>query len=113
MVEAAETAARFIAGRTRADLDSDQMLLFALARAIEVVGEAASKVTPETRAALPLVPWGQIVAMRNRLIHAYFDIDRDILWKTASEELPALLPLLPSGSLVREQKTGGSTNSCR
>ena len=50
--------------------------------------------TRETRTALSLVPWGQIVAMRNRLIHAYFDIDRDVLWKTASEELPALLPTL-------------------
>jgi uncharacterized protein with HEPN domain len=55
MLEAAETAARFIAGRARADLDTDQMLLFALVRAIEIVGEAASKVTPPTRAALPLV----------------------------------------------------------
>ena len=51
-----------------------------------------SKVTRGTRAALPLVPWGQIVAMRNRLIHAYFDINRDVLWKTASEEVPDLLP---------------------
>ena len=94
MVEAAETAARFIAGRARADLDGDQMLLFALVRAIEILGEAASRVTRGTRAGLPLVPRGQIVAMRNRLIHAYFDIDRDVLWKTASEELPALLPTL-------------------
>jgi uncharacterized protein with HEPN domain len=68
------------------------MLRFALARAIEIPGEAASKVTLETRAALPLVPWGRIVAMGNRLVHAYFDIDRDTLGKTASEELPALLP---------------------
>ena len=70
------------------------MLLFALVRAVEIVGEAASRVTRGTRAALPLVPWGQIVAMRNRLIHAYFDIDRDVLWKTASEEVPGLLPAL-------------------
>jgi uncharacterized protein with HEPN domain len=70
------------------------MLLFALVRAIEIVGEAASKVTPPTRAALPLVPWVQIVAMRNRLIHAYFDVNRDVLWKTASEEVPDLLPTL-------------------
>jgi uncharacterized protein with HEPN domain len=70
------------------------MLLFALVRAIEIVGEAASKVTPPTRAALPLVPWVQIVAMRNRLIHAYLDVNRDVLWKTASEEVPDLLPTL-------------------
>jgi uncharacterized protein with HEPN domain len=65
-----------------------------LVRAIEVIGEAASKLSADTRSATPSVPWWAIVAMRNRLIHAYFDIDRDILWKTVSEELPALLPLL-------------------
>jgi uncharacterized protein with HEPN domain len=71
MVEAAETAARFIAGRTRAELDGDVMLLFALVRAVEIVGEAAAKVTPATRAALPGVPWPLIVGMRNRLVHAW------------------------------------------
>ncbi len=91
MIEAAEAVARFIAGRARSDLDTDQMLLFALVRAIEIVGEAASKVSQETRDAAPSVPWAQITAMRNRLIHAYFDTDRDILWKTATQEVPVLL----------------------
>jgi uncharacterized protein with HEPN domain len=94
MIEAAETVQTFITGRRRADLDTDRMLLFALTRAIEIIGEAASKVTEETRALVPSVPWLRIVAMRNRLIHAYFNIDRDILWKTASEEIPPLLSLL-------------------
>lgn len=94
MIEVAETVERFIAGRQRADLDSDQMLLFALTRAIELLGEAASRITLETRSSLPSVPWLQIVAMRNRLVHVYFDIDRNILWKTAIQEIPALLSLL-------------------
>ncbi len=96
MIEAAEAAQRFVAGRKRGDLDQDDMLLFALVRAIEIVGEAASKVSPETKAATPDVPWPAIVAMRNRLVHAYFDIDRDILWKTISVEIPDLLSLLRS-----------------
>lgn len=54
------------------------------------MGEAATKLSNETRQAAPDVPWSQIEAMRNRLIHAYFDIDPDILWKTAVEEIPAL-----------------------
>lgn len=54
----------------------------------------ASKVSEELRSAAPGVPWGLIVSMRNRLIHAYFDIDRDILWRTATEEIPELLPRL-------------------
>jgi len=94
MIEAAEAAAGFIAGKTRADLDRDRMLLFALVRAIEIIGEAASRVTPQTRAAIPEIPWVQIVGMRNRLIHAYFDIDSEVLWKTVSEEIPPLQPIL-------------------
>jgi uncharacterized protein with HEPN domain len=70
------------------------MLLFALVRAIEIMGEAASKLSPEARAAMPAVPWASVVAMRHRLVHAYFDIDRTILWKTATEELPPLLSVL-------------------
>lgn len=94
MVEAAETVRNFIAGRERGDLDSDRMLLFALVRAVEIIGEAATKVSSEARSTAPSVPWNRIVAMRHRLIHAYFDIDRDILWKTAAEEIPEILPVL-------------------
>ena len=54
------------------------MLRFALVRAVEIIGEAASKVSFDTRATAPLVPWPAIVSMRNRLIHAYFDIDHDV-----------------------------------
>ena len=85
---------RFVSGRQRDDLDSDEMLRFALLRAIEIIGEAASRVSPEFRAAAPLISWARIVSMRNRLIHAYFDINRDILWTTATEALPALVPAL-------------------
>jgi uncharacterized protein with HEPN domain len=66
MIEAAETVATFIAGRERDALDHDRMLLFALVRAIEILGEAASRLTAETRAVAPAVPWPQIIAMRNR-----------------------------------------------
>jgi uncharacterized protein with HEPN domain len=62
--------------------------------------EAASRITQETQAMAPSVPWAAIVAMRNRIIHAYFDIDRDIVWKTALEEVPPLrlqlVALLPA-----------------
>lgn len=56
MIDAAESAPRFIKGRKRSDLEQDEMLAFALVRAVEVVGEAASKVTPESRMELPAVP---------------------------------------------------------
>lgn len=91
MVEASEAAIRFVAGRQRGDLQSDQMLLFAVLRAIEVVGEAANKVSGEVRAANANVPWKAIVGMRNRLIHAYFDVDTDMVWETLQVEIPAVL----------------------
>ncbi len=91
MVEAGESALHFVAGRRREDLDSDEMLRFALVQAVQIVGEAATKVSAQTRAANPSIPWAEIVQMRNRLVHAYFDIDHTILWKTATEEIPDLL----------------------
>lgn len=94
MIEAIQTAMDFVSGRQPADLDADRMLLFALVRAIETIGEAASKVSEELRHRAPDIPWGLIVSMRNRLIHGYFDIDHEILWKTATVELQALLPRL-------------------
>jgi uncharacterized protein with HEPN domain len=90
LADALNSAIRFAQGRERGDLDSDEMLLFALVRAIEIAGEAASQVTAETRAQLPDLPWSSIVGMRNRLVHAYFDINRDILWTTVTEAVPAL-----------------------
>ena len=94
MIEAAETACNFVAGRVRGDLDTDQMLFFALVRALEIVGEAASKLSAATRRSSADVPWNLIISMRNRVVHAYFDIDHEIVWKTATEELPEVLPKL-------------------
>jgi uncharacterized protein with HEPN domain len=94
MIEAIETATAFVAGRKAEDLETDRMLLFALMRVIEVIGEAASRMSEDLRLTAPDIPWNLIVSMRNRLIHAYFDIDRDILWRTATMDLHTLLPQL-------------------
>lgn len=99
MIDAAEAALRFIDGRERADLDRDEMLCFALVRAVEVIGEAASKVGAEARAELPAVPWSAVTGMRNRLIHAYFDVNLDILWATIKQALPTLLTQLKFAQL--------------
>jgi len=90
MLDAAEQALQFCAGRRLADLHSDAMLRSALVHMITVVGEAASKVTQPTREGLPDIAWASIVGMRNRLVHAYFDVDSDILWQTVTERLPPL-----------------------
>ena len=91
MIDASEAIERFMDGRARTDLDTDRMLLFAVVHAIEVIGEAAARVSDETRRLAPNIPWTAIVGMRNRLIHGYFDIDTSIVWKTVSVGIPALL----------------------
>lgn len=95
LIDAAETAIRFVRGRTRADLDNDEMLTLALTKLVEIVGEAAKQVTAETRQSLPEVPWSAAARMRDRLVHHYFDIDLDVLWSTIEVDLPALLTTVP------------------
>ena len=94
LADALNSAISFARGRNRSDLDSDEMLLFALVRAVEIAGEAASKITAETRAEFPDLPWSAMAGMRNRLIHAYFDVNRDILWTTVTEAAPPLVERL-------------------
>jgi uncharacterized protein with HEPN domain len=90
MLDAAEKAVAFTTGRSRADLDTDTQLAFAVTRALEIVGEAAANVSPEGRACCDL-PWPQMVGMRHRIVHAYYDINLDRLWETVTEYLPGLV----------------------
>ena len=94
MLLAARDAVAFAKGRSRDDLERDRQLALSLAKAVEIVGEAASRVGKETRDAHPELPWTQIVAMRNRLVHGYFAIRLDVLWQTVQDDLPALIALL-------------------
>ena len=94
MREAATYAQEMAAARTRSDLDENVMLRMALTHCLEILGEAASRVTPETRAQLESIPFAQIIAMRHRLIHAYFDVDLDIVWTTVVEDLPSFMSTL-------------------
>ena len=101
IAEALNSAFRFIENRRRSDLDQDTMLLFALVRAIEIAGEAASRISPEGRAELPDLPWSMMIGMRHRLVHAYFDIDIDMLWTTVTEASPPLAERL--GKFLEEE----------
>lgn len=94
MLDACKEALSFAHGRSRSDLYQDRQLLYALVRCIEIVGEAASQVSGDARREAPEVPWSSIVAMRNRLIHAYFDIDHELVWRTVQDEIPVLVAQL-------------------
>ena len=93
--EAASKAIDFSQGKTRSDLDDDELLRLALTKLVEIVGEAAKQVSAETRAGHPEFPWAAAARTRDRLVHHYFDVDRDILWATITDDLPRLLDTLP------------------
>lgn len=94
MRDASREAIGYAEGRSRVDLDTDTMLARALVKCVEIVGEAASRVSMETRRQAESIPWMQINGMRNRLIHAYFDIDLDEVWGTVANDLPVLAKAL-------------------
>jgi uncharacterized protein with HEPN domain len=91
MLDAGREAVRFTQGKTRGDLDGDRVLALALVKLLEIFGEAAARVTAASQQAHPDIPWRDIVAMRNRLIHGYFDVDLDRVWDTVTDDLPPLL----------------------
>ena len=91
MLDHAKEAVALIAGKGRAELQDNRVLELALIRLVEIVGEASVKVSSETQAKYPSIPWPQVIGMRNRLIHAYDSVDLDLLWDTIDVDLPPLI----------------------
>jgi uncharacterized protein with HEPN domain len=97
MLDAARQAIAFVQGRVRSDLDRDLQLALALTRIVEIIGEAAKNVQTETRARMPQIPWRAIAGTRDRLVHAYFDVDLDQLWQIVTVDLPPLAAAIGDG----------------
>ena len=94
MRDAAQKAVAFMQGRTRSDLDSNEILTLALVRLLEILGEAARNVSHEVRDQHAELPWKAIVGTRDRLIHGYFKVDLDIVWEIITTDLPLLIASL-------------------
>lgn len=94
MLDAAREAVALSANQTRAGLDGERLLQLGLVRLLEIVGEAAARVSPDGRQNCPQIPWPKITGMRHRLIHGYDFVDYDILWQTVREDLPPLVTQL-------------------
>ena len=90
MLDAAREAIASVQGRVRADLDHDRIWALGLVKCIEIIGEAASKLSQEFRDAHGEIPWPQIVAMRNVIAHEYFGLDLDTVWQVVERDLPEL-----------------------
>lgn len=94
MLDAALQILGYLEGRTREALDDEPMVRDAVIRQFEILGEAARHVSAATRGKHAEIPWGEIVATRNALIHAYRRVDTDIVWRTVGEDLPMLVEQL-------------------
>ncbi len=80
----------FIDGMEFEDFINDKKTIYSVVRAIEIIGEAAKNVPEQIRKKYPDVPWKQMAGMRDKLIHEYFGVDLEILWKTAKDDVPQL-----------------------
>ena len=91
MLLSARDAVEFVSGITYADFEASRLRQNAVLKSLEIIGEAASRVSTTIRETHGSIPWGDIVALRNRIVHAYFETDIDIVWKVVQEELPTLI----------------------
>ena len=84
--------ARFIEGMTLEQFTSDEKTSYAVVRALEIIGEATKRIPDSVREKYRQIPWREMAGIRDKLIHSYFGINLDVVWKTATEDLPALEP---------------------
>lgn len=91
MLDHSREALDLIKEKSRRELDDDRVLSLALVRLLEIIGEAASRVSEAIRKRHPEIPWTQIISLRNRLIHGYDSVDMDILWEILKKDIPPLI----------------------
>ncbi|NEO17722.1 MAG: DUF86 domain-containing protein [Moorea sp. SIO4G2] len=106
MQDAAIEALGFMSGKTREDLAKDRMLVLAVVKDLEIIGEAAGRISAECRGRHADIPWAVMIGMRNRLTHAYFSIDLDIVWGTVRNDLVPLVEQLQR--VIQEESEGES-----
>jgi uncharacterized protein with HEPN domain len=94
MLGYAKEACALVNGKSREEFDSDRLLNLSLSRLLEIIGEAANRVSPAYRRRHPEIAWRQIIDMRNRLIHGYDIVDLDIVWNSVTQDIPVLITSL-------------------
>ena len=94
ILDAIEKAERFTEGLDFKQFAADDKTSFAVIRTLEIIGEAAKKVPKSVKNRYPSVPWREITGIRDKLIHDYFGVNLEVVWKTVQQDLPILKPLL-------------------
>ncbi|MCY4537531.1 MAG: DUF86 domain-containing protein [Chloroflexi bacterium] len=94
MRDAATQARQFISGRSREDFDNDLFFQFALAKAVELIGESANRISEELQLQHPQIPWRRIIGMRHVLVHNYWRVEKDVIWETVQTHIPTLITQL-------------------
>jgi uncharacterized protein with HEPN domain len=94
MLESARLVEQFVAGYTLEMFVADRKSQDAVIRRLAIIGEAAKKISPETRAALPGLPFEAMSGMRDILTHVYWGVKLDIVWETATRDIPSLITSL-------------------
>lgn len=90
IVEFADEVAALVTTRTREGLETNREFRRALERCVELIGEAATRLPEDWRVRHPEIPWRQIIAMRNVMIHGYDEVAHDVLWDVATKDIPDL-----------------------
>ena len=83
---------RFIEGMTLDQFAGDEKTIFATIRALEIIGEATKRMPKKVREGYPKVPWREMAGIRDKLIHDYFGVDIEVVWKAATSDLPKIEP---------------------
>ena len=91
ILEAAKLALSYVSGKTKDEFLKDTQCQDAVIRRLEIIGEAARRISDETRATYPKLPWKAMVGMRNVMIHEYDGVDLNIVWETLQKDLPDLV----------------------
>ena len=94
MFDAASEILVFTKDKTKNDFENERILNLSVVHLLELLGEAAAGISNEVQVQYTKIPWKEIIAMRNRLIHRYFDINLDIVWETIKKDIPPLVPIL-------------------
>lgn len=94
ILDAMNAAESFIEGITFEDFQNDQKTIFAVTRALEIIGEAAKSIPKTIREQYPQMPWKNITGMRDKLIHHYFGVNAQVLWDTVKQDLVMLKPII-------------------